>query len=134
MYFNLFSSCRLLFPARLPFSQLSLRGFDPLEKVEEQLTQYERRIDDLEKSYDGLSEKQDQHWQDLHKEKLLILKALEQLREKELLLLRNKAPHSSTPARGTLRVFVLPLCFSSCYFPFSKSLLSTPHLKSLVLP
>jgi hypothetical protein len=68
---------------------------------------------------DGLSDKQDQHWQDLHKEKLLLLKALEQLREKELLLLKNKAPHSSMPARGTLCVFVLLLCFSSFYLPLS---------------
>ena len=88
MYFNLFSSCRLLFNARLPLSQLSSRGFDPIEKLDGKITRYECRIDVLDKTLDGLSDKQDQHWQDLHKEKLLLLKALEQLREKELLLAR----------------------------------------------
>jgi len=126
MCLNLFSSCRLLCPARLPLSKLSLGGGTPLEKIEKditevksQITQYGRRLDVLENDLVGKSDKQEQ---DLRHEKLLILKALEQLRDEKLLLLKKQMLHSSTPAPLMLYVFVFPLCFSNGYLPFSNPL------------
>ena len=51
-------------------------------------------IAELKSRMDGITD--EQKWQELHKEKMQLLKVQEQLREKELLFLK-KLPYSGTP-------------------------------------
>ena len=102
MCFHLFSSCRLLFPVRLPLSQLSGVGeVTPFEEVGPEIEKMSKaflrnmdEIAELKSRMDGITD--EQKWQELHKEKMQLLKVQEQLREKELLFLK-KLPYSGTP-------------------------------------
>ena len=114
MCFYLFSSCRLLCPARLPLSQLSGGVVAPLEKVEgeinavqQQLTETEEQIAALGTVIDAkeLSQKEErlhETMRQLRAEKLL-------LREEKLLYLKVKLAHPGTPARGNVEC----VCISS---------------------
>jgi len=136
MWLNVFSSvssCRLFFPARLPLSQLSGGAeVTPFEEVEQEIKAMKRallenrdELADLKILMDGITDKQ--KWQELHKEKLLLLKVQEQLREEELLFLK-KMPYSSTPVRGHIVCACISIFQSTpCSF-FSLSLaVSSQH-------
>ena len=141
MCFYLFSSCRLLCPARLPLSQLSGGVVASLEKVEgeinavqQQLTETEEQIAALGTVIDAkeLSQKEER----LH-ETMRQLRAKELLlREEKLLYLKVKLAHPGT-LEGTLRVFVFPLCRPKCRIPFSMHSLTfisiISSLSSLIL-
>ena len=87
---------------RLPLSQLSGVGeVTPFEEVGPEIEKMSKaflrnmdEIAELKSRMDGITD--EQKWQELHKEKMQLLKVQEQLREKELLFLK-KLPYSGTP-------------------------------------